>query len=145
MRPTSLQFRSPKEKTGEYVLPIVTCNGSNLWEGHRVRKKQTFYTAKRFSEYEIDANRMGSIGPGSYNLRENVKDLDKERYCFMVLAKPKFYINSYKAYDLDPFFQEYHRREVGFNYLETTPTIKESKQKRSKTRSEVYQLPYLKN
>ena len=70
MRPTALQFRSPKEKTAEYVLPVVTNQGSILLEVAGVyNKKPSFAKSRRFPNYDERAKITGyRVGPGSYHL-----------------------------------------------------------------------------
>ena len=69
MRPTSLQFRSPKERTPDPYTPVVTCDGRKLdfnpTKGDP--KKTTFSQAKRFSQYDSNAKQTGyMLGPGAY-------------------------------------------------------------------------------
>lgn len=137
MRPTNLSFRSPAEKSGEFVLPIVTCNGNYLWNGE-VKEKKTFSVAKRFSQYEIDAKRTESIGPGSYNLRSPVEEIEKSGLRYAELAKKKFYINNYRTYDLDELLKTYHFPSSP-NAVETKKMNKKHEKKRKKPSV----LPYL--
>ena len=66
MRPTFLQFRSPKEKTPDPYHPTITYNGKSL--EYVKAKSPSFSKAKRFKEYEADAKKTGHIvGPGSYS------------------------------------------------------------------------------
>ena len=69
MRPTELQFRSPKEKTAEYNMPVVTNGGTILLPKVCEKKKHpTFSKSKRFSQYECHAKITGyRVGPGSYS------------------------------------------------------------------------------
>lgn len=65
MRPTFLQFRSPKEKTPDFYDIRVSSNGSAL--GCLNNKSPTFSRAKRFQQYDDEAKKTGfRIGPGSY-------------------------------------------------------------------------------
>jgi hypothetical protein len=67
MRATDLQFRSPKEKTPEFLVTQVTFDGRLLPLLQR-HPNQTFSKAKRFPQYEIMAKRT-RLGPGSYDLQ----------------------------------------------------------------------------
>ena len=68
MRATDLGFRSPKEKTAEYINPVVTFDGRFLPLVHN-SNTTTFSKSKRFTQYEVDARRTGDkAGPGAYNL-----------------------------------------------------------------------------
>ena len=67
MRPTHLQFRSPKEKTAEYTIPVVTNAGSLLLAEVSTLKHPTFPKSKRFPQYEDSSKITGfRVGPGSY-------------------------------------------------------------------------------
>jgi hypothetical protein len=67
MRPTHLQFRSPKEKTAEYNVPVVTNGGSLLLAEVSQQTHPTFAKSKRFSQYEDNSKITGyRVGPGSY-------------------------------------------------------------------------------
>jgi hypothetical protein len=86
MRPTYLEFRSPKEKTPDAYNPAVTIYGKRLGFSPN-RLSGTFSQSKRFQQYEIDAKRTGfRIGPGSY---ENPK---------LEIVKPKKGGPVYKAF-----------------------------------------------
>jgi hypothetical protein len=68
MRPTHLQFRSPKEKTAEYNHPVVTKEGTILLSTVCQKKHPTFSQSKRFSQYDDLAKPTGyRVGPGSYS------------------------------------------------------------------------------
>ena len=68
MRPTDLQFRSPKEATPGPYRPMVTAHGKRLAYEERVRRC-TFGVSKRFRQYDIDSKRVGTfVAPGSYNI-----------------------------------------------------------------------------
>jgi hypothetical protein len=74
MRPTLLNFRSPKERTPAPYNPPVTCDGRNLFESPRI--KTTIPHEKRFRHYDTDASKTGiMVGPGSY--RDNQKAVGK--------------------------------------------------------------------
>jgi hypothetical protein len=67
MRPTCLQFRSPKERTPDPYEIRVTCNGS--WLGCCKGSSPSFGRDKRFRQYEEGAKKTGArIGPGSYSV-----------------------------------------------------------------------------
>ena len=67
MRPTELNFRSPKEKTPDAGLPIVTFDG-RLLSFAPSYLKGNFSQSKRFTQYETEAKRTGyRVGPGAYN------------------------------------------------------------------------------
>ena len=55
MRPTRLNFRSPKQKTGEFVYPKVTNDGSLITAPHRsIDKKSTsFSLERRFRDMKV--------------------------------------------------------------------------------------------
>lgn len=66
MRPTYLEFRSPKEKTPDAYNPVVTSQGKRLGFT-TTRVHGTIPQGKRFRQYDIDAKRTGyMLGPGSY-------------------------------------------------------------------------------
>ena len=66
MRPTCLQFRSPKEATPGPYKPTITSRGKKL-SFEIPANRCTFGVSNRFREYEILAKRSGSfVGPGSY-------------------------------------------------------------------------------
>jgi hypothetical protein len=68
MRPTDLRYRSPKEKTAEYLLPKITNNGNLLLEIVSKKKHPNFSHDRRFQNYEVEAKKTGfRVGPGSYN------------------------------------------------------------------------------
>jgi hypothetical protein len=65
MRPTCLNFRSPKEKTPDPYDVRVTCNGSPVVSPYR--RTPSFSRDKRFRQYDNEAKKTGYlIGPGSY-------------------------------------------------------------------------------
>ena len=66
MRPTLLNFRSPKESTPGPYDTRVRFDGSPL--EYCKAKSPTFSREKRFKQYENEAKRTSSmIGPGSYS------------------------------------------------------------------------------
>lgn len=115
MRPTNLSFRSPKERTGDYVLPRLTHVGIPLLNSEP-RTKSTLPMARRFSQYDVEINRTESIGPGSYNLRQEVYPLRGTPSPVMQICKEKLYINNYRVYDLDAVMDNYAQLR--------TPTLK---------------------
>jgi hypothetical protein len=67
MRATDLKFRSPKEKTPEFNLPVVTNQGRILFEAFPSKPKPSFGKDPRFRDYTVNANNTGyRVGPGSY-------------------------------------------------------------------------------
>lgn len=82
MRPTFLYYRSPKEKTGELLLPSVNVRQVTK-EGKYVPFSSLNYKEKigfsfpkdhRFSQYKYYENNTGRlVGPGTYN--DNLKAL----------------------------------------------------------------------
>lgn len=72
MRPTELNFRSPKEKTAEFSLPVVTNQGNILFEIASSKKKPNFSKCRRFPNYEESAKITGyMVGPGSYHMDQH--------------------------------------------------------------------------
>lgn len=66
MRPTDLNFRSPKEKTPDHRYPLVTFDGRRL-DLSAEKGKGSFSQGKRFTQYDKDAKKTGfMVGPGSY-------------------------------------------------------------------------------
>jgi len=67
MRPTLLQFRSPKEQTGEFLRPDVTSDGKNL----QFKPKSihsSFPKGQRWEHIrEIACRTTFKVGPGCYN------------------------------------------------------------------------------
>ncbi|OMJ86789.1 hypothetical protein SteCoe_11644 [Stentor coeruleus] len=67
MRPTNLNFRNPKEKTAEFMLPVVTNQGRLLFEVSSKQVKPNFPKSKRFPTYDENACKTGyRVGPGAY-------------------------------------------------------------------------------
>ena len=145
MRPTNLSFRSPKEKTGEYVLPMITCSG-NFDFNKPYERKTPLYTSKRFSQYEIDAKRTGLIGPGEYDLTiiPTTEPMTNKNY--KTLAKEKLYIDNYRVYDIDHLLTTYQGLIRSSNKsVDLTPKKQRKKSERCRSRrSEYNNLPYLK-
>ena len=72
MRPTDLQFRSPKEETPGPYNPAVTADGRALKFTPRASQpaklKASFSSQRRFEQYDQIARRTGClIGPGVYS------------------------------------------------------------------------------
>jgi len=64
MRPTSLGFRHPNEKTPGYLIPEVTYDGRKMNfppSKSTITRNPTFPRAKRFSHYFMEAKRSNSI------------------------------------------------------------------------------------
>ncbi|OMJ77980.1 hypothetical protein SteCoe_22301 [Stentor coeruleus] len=67
MRPTELNFRSPKEKTPDPGYPVVTFDGRKL-SFKPSNMKGNFSQGKRFMQYDVEAKKTGyRVGPGTYN------------------------------------------------------------------------------
>ena len=72
MRPTDLHFRSPKEKTAEFLYPILTADGRNVSLNKGNRIKGSFSTSRRFPQYDEHAKKTGyRVGPGAYNINQS--------------------------------------------------------------------------
>jgi hypothetical protein len=79
MRPTDLRFRSPKEGTGEYVIPMAINTGDTMsyikknatysWRSSEENKKYTTFSASdRFSYQKV------SLYPCFYLFRKMFKE-----------------------------------------------------------------------
>ena len=73
MRPTDLHFRSPKEKTAEFLYPQLTSDGRRIpLLKSQGTTKGSFPTSVRFSQYLDTAKKTGyRVGPGAYNLNQS--------------------------------------------------------------------------
>lgn len=72
MRPTFLQFRSPKERTPDPYDVNLTCEGRTI--GCRRAKSPSFGREKRFKQYIAESKKTGfMVGPGSYNKMPQIK------------------------------------------------------------------------
>lgn len=73
MRPTELNFRSPKEKTPDAGYPSVTFDGRKLAFAP-ANIKGNFSQSKRFAQYDVEAKKTGyRVGPGTYdNFAESI-------------------------------------------------------------------------
>jgi hypothetical protein len=89
MRPTDLRFRSPKEGTGEYVIPMAVNTGDTMsyirknatytWRSSEENKKYTTFSASdRFSYQKVSylcfylfrkMSKENLWGPGPTNLK----------------------------------------------------------------------------
>ena len=68
MRPTDLNFRSPKEKTGEYRVLDKTYDGRTLNFPDYKLSNPTFAKEKRFMRFaKMTGESTIIVGPGSYN------------------------------------------------------------------------------
>ena len=77
MRPTLLNFRSPKERTPAPNKPMVTRDGSTLRLAQT--PKSSIGNGKRFRQYKINAKRTGHmVGPGSY--RDDQKSISNKTF-----------------------------------------------------------------
>lgn len=106
MRPTNLSFRSPKEATGDFILPEVTSTGTKLNFTSPI-SKPNFSQGKRFTEYLTNSRKTEGLGPGSYDLTT-----------FPPVVKPthnrsKTYesapVSPYKFYNLSVFLNSYRK------------------------------------
>jgi hypothetical protein len=67
MRPTFLQFRSPKEQTGEFLNPTLTNDGKSLKPQSIDFSKSTFPKGQRWEHIrELTCRTSYKIGPGCY-------------------------------------------------------------------------------
>ena len=67
MRPTELNFRSPKEKTPDAGNPCVTFDGRKL-AFIPGSTKGTLPLGRRFAQYDNEAKKTGyRVGPGAYD------------------------------------------------------------------------------
>ena len=77
MRPTLLDFRSPKERTPGPNMPLVTCKGHSLRLASS--KQPNIPNEKRFLHYKRDASKTGFlVGPGSY--RDDERSISRKRF-----------------------------------------------------------------
>eukprot|EP00347_Sterkiella_histriomuscorum_P000304 403376396 len=69
MRPTELQFRSPKQRTAEFLKFNVTSDGRKLsFISQSQNRKRTFPSQQRFPQYRDWEQVTGKfLGPGTYN------------------------------------------------------------------------------
>lgn len=72
MRPTDLHFRSPREKTAEYLYPVLTSDGRRIPLLQPERLKGSFAKSRRFPQYEEFAKKTGyRVGPGAYDINQS--------------------------------------------------------------------------
>jgi hypothetical protein len=71
MRPTDLHFRSPREKTAEFLYPVLTSDGQKILSVKTEGRKGSFSLSRRFPQYEELAKKTGyRVGPGAYNTNQ---------------------------------------------------------------------------
>ena len=71
MRPTDLHFRSPKEKTAEFLYPVLTSYGKRIPFLNGEKTKGSFSQSRRFPDYEEHARKTGyRVGPGAYETHQ---------------------------------------------------------------------------
>ena len=79
MRPTSLRFRSPKERTAEFNDPQVTYDGRKAKFPSIKSAKSTFSKERRFMQYFFDQKKTNVVlGPGTYDAPRNVSAMLKK-------------------------------------------------------------------
>ncbi|OMJ86313.1 hypothetical protein SteCoe_12227 [Stentor coeruleus] len=72
MRPTDLHFRSPREKTAEFLYPTLTSDGRRIPLIKKSSHKGSFSHSTRFPDYEFNARKTGyRVGPGAYELNQS--------------------------------------------------------------------------
>ena len=77
MRPTQLNFRSPKETTPDAYDVKVAVNGTRL---SYTQHSFSFTHSRRFSQYDEWARRNQQVGPGSYNKKNATIGFEKIRH-----------------------------------------------------------------
>lgn len=82
MRPTLLDFKSPKEKTPDYLDQTVTYTGQNLnFQARTLNKKGSVLPqAERFQQYQLfkgGSSASSYLGPGTYNDHNSFLKLNK--------------------------------------------------------------------
>jgi hypothetical protein len=77
MRPTDLNYRSPKQRTPAFYQVPVTHQGQVLnFRMISKNMKETFTSERRFNQYDQWERVTGKfLGPGSYNDHENKLNL----------------------------------------------------------------------
>ena len=142
MRPTNLCYRSPKEKTGEFDFPIITTTGDSLWNDEFAIKPK-FFTAERFLQYKVDANRLPDVGPGTYELRKSLKNQKFLNPVELTPLNEKNYVFTHKIYDLGAVFKEYEEiKDIPVNDFQAKIEKKVWKTK-TKPKNKPKVLPYL--
>ena len=72
MRPTDLHFRSPREKTAEFLYPVLTSDGHRIPVMQPETTKGSFSKSRRFPQYEEHAKKTGyRVGPGAYEINQS--------------------------------------------------------------------------
>jgi len=67
MRPTYLQFRNPKEQTGEFLNISMTVDGKGLKYANKTPLKSTFPRGERWQHIkEVACRTSTKVGPGCY-------------------------------------------------------------------------------
>ena len=82
MRPTTLDFRSPAERTAEFTNVQHTHNGTSLNMNRRTKNTtgQTMSKERRFKDQPLYCKGSGAtcfLGPGSYNDHDAFKAIRK--------------------------------------------------------------------
>lgn len=71
MRPTDLHFRSPRERTAEFLYPMMTSDGRRIPLLKKNSHKGSFSISTRFPQYEEHAKKTGfRVGPGAYDINQ---------------------------------------------------------------------------
>jgi len=95
MRPTNLNFRSPKERTGEYYDPQLAHDGKRIKFSFTEPTRSTFSKQKRFLQYKIEGERTSAIlGPGSHNPLNSILYLRKKP-CTVTYVTPYTILEAY--------------------------------------------------
>lgn len=104
MRATDLKFRSPKEKTPDFELPLINSLGIKL--GFSPDKcKARLAKDKRFLQYVQEARRTEGIGPGSYDVGKVAGGGRVKGNRRSVSETPA--VCTFRFYDLKPLMQQY--------------------------------------
>jgi len=109
MRPTNLSFRSPKEATGDFVLPEVTTIGTKLNLNSPI-SKPSFSQGKRFSEYTTNSRKTEGIGPGSYDITAFPPIVKPSHNRSKTNGNPP--VSPYRFYNLTVFLSTYQRLPI---------------------------------
>ena len=79
MRPTNLNFRSPKERTPEYHDPQTTYDGRKAKLASIRYYRSTFSKEPRFMQYKFDQQRTNVVlSPSTYNTSECINILTRK-------------------------------------------------------------------
>lgn len=106
MRATNLSFRSPKEKTAEFLLPEVTATGTRL-DFSPTFNKPNFAQGKRFTDYTLNSRKTEGIGPGSYNITQFPPIVRAAHNRSKTLDSPA--VVPFRFYDLSVFLNTYQK------------------------------------